>query len=117
MVKTEDGFTLIEIIIAILLLTVGIFGMAKATAGMIRMLGNGDRAGTAAIYAQERLELLRATACAGATTGSMVRDQAYDLFWDVTTDGNVAGIRVMVQYNADGGYRTDTVTTQELCTP
>lgn len=117
MVNTQDGFTVIEVIVAVLLLTVGIFGLAKSTAGMIRMLGNGDRAATAAIYTQERLELLRATACSGPTSGSMVRDQAYDLFWDVSHASNVAQIEVLVQYQSGRGYRTDTVTTAELCTP
>jgi len=79
MVRNERGFTIVEAVVAILLLTIGFAGVAKATAGMTRMLSGGDRATTATIYARERLELLRATGCASMADGSQQLDKVYDV--------------------------------------
>src|SRR5256886_17516509 len=72
--KREQGFTLVEVIIAILVLTVGLLGLVTSAALVTRMIGRGQHSAVAAQYAQRRLEMLRVTGCksqAGGTEGLM----------------------------------------------
>ena len=61
--KNQRGFTIIEIIIAIIVLTVGVLGLVTTAALVTRMIARGQRSATAASFASRRLERLRAGAC------------------------------------------------------
>ena len=61
--KNERGFTIIEIIIAIIVLTVGVLGLVTTAALVTRMIARGQRSATAAAFASRRLERMRAGAC------------------------------------------------------
>ena len=61
--KNQRGFTIIEIIIAIVVLTVGVLGLVTTAALVTRMIARGQRSATAASFASRRLERLRAGAC------------------------------------------------------
>jgi prepilin-type N-terminal cleavage/methylation domain-containing protein len=61
--KHERGFTIIEIIIAIVILTVGILGLVTTAALVTRMIARGQRSGDAAAFAARRLERLRPATC------------------------------------------------------
>jgi prepilin-type N-terminal cleavage/methylation domain-containing protein len=61
--KSERGFTIIEIIIAIVVLTVGILGMVTTAALVTRMIARGQRSADAAAFSARRLERLRPAAC------------------------------------------------------
>jgi prepilin-type N-terminal cleavage/methylation domain-containing protein len=60
------GFTIIEIIIAIVVLTVGILGLVSTAALVTRMIARGQRSGDAASFAARRLERLRPATCIAA---------------------------------------------------
>jgi prepilin-type N-terminal cleavage/methylation domain-containing protein len=62
----QGGFTIIEIIIAILILTVGLLGLVTTAAVVTRMIGRGQRSAAAAAFAARRLERLRPAACIAA---------------------------------------------------
>jgi prepilin-type N-terminal cleavage/methylation domain-containing protein len=70
--KREQGFTLVEVIIAILVLTVGLLGLVTSAALVTRMIGRGQRSAVAAQYAQRRLEMLRITGCKSQAGGTEV---------------------------------------------
>jgi prepilin-type N-terminal cleavage/methylation domain-containing protein len=57
------GFTIIEIIIAIIVLTVGVLGMVTTAALVTRMIARGQRSASAAAFAQRRVEQMRLAAC------------------------------------------------------
>ena len=61
--KRERGFTIIEIIIAIIVLTVGVLGMVTTAALVTRMIARGQRSAVAAAFASRRLERLRIAVC------------------------------------------------------
>lgn len=63
MMRNERGFTIIEIIVAIVVLTVGLLGLVTTAALVTRMMGRGQRTAMSATFAQSRLERLRSSAC------------------------------------------------------
>ncbi|MFN2400196.1 MAG: prepilin-type N-terminal cleavage/methylation domain-containing protein [Gemmatimonadaceae bacterium] len=86
--ELHGGFTLIELVIAVLVLVVGVLGLAGTSAAVARMSGDGARRGTAAEMAQSRFEAFRSAGCAipvgaGAYTARGVRES-----WNVTPRGN-----------------------------
>ena len=82
MIQNRSGFTIIEVIIAITMLSVGLLGALGATAATIRVLGESDRMVTAAYQATQQLEQLEALGCDAATAGSDTQ-QGVDLRWTV----------------------------------
>jgi len=64
--KSQGGFTIIEVIIAIIVLTVGVLGLVTTAALVTRMIARGQRSATAASFASRRLERMRAAGCVAA---------------------------------------------------
>lgn len=64
--NNEQGFTIIEIIIAIIVLTVGVLGLVTTGALVTRMIARGQRSAVAAAFGSRRLERMRAGACVPA---------------------------------------------------
>lgn len=60
--KNNKGFTIIEIMIAIVVLTVGILAMVTSAALVTRMIGRGQRSADASAFMARRVERLRAMA-------------------------------------------------------
>jgi prepilin-type N-terminal cleavage/methylation domain-containing protein len=67
--KSERGFTIVEVIIAIIVLTVGLLGLVTTSALVTRMIARGQRSANAATFASRRIELLRVTGCRTQTAG------------------------------------------------
>jgi len=61
--KSEAGFTIVEVIIAIMVLTVGLLGLVTTAALVTRMIGRGQRSAVASTFAAQRMERLRIAAC------------------------------------------------------
>src|SRR5260370_16557645 len=64
--NSQRGFTILEIIIAIIVLTGGGMGLATTAALVTRMIARGQRSAMAATYAAQRMEQLRPAACIAA---------------------------------------------------
>lgn len=60
---SKAGFTIIEVIVAIMVLTVGLLGLVTTAALVTRMIGRGQRSAVAGTFAQQRIERLRIAAC------------------------------------------------------
>ena len=68
----RDGFTLAEVILAIVILSVGLLALAGGSVGVIRQMRDGNQSAIASMVAQSRMEKLRGVGCtylgAGAAT-------------------------------------------------
>lgn len=118
MVRGRDGFTLIELIVAMTVLTAGLLALVGANALVMQLLSSGDRASTAMFFAQERMETLRGTDCEDLSTGSETRGVVYELSWETEAayTGNAQRVRLVVEYpSGPGRRRADTVETSLLC--
>lgn len=61
--RNQGGFTIIEILIAVVVLMVGVLGLVMTAALVTRMMGRANRAQMAANYASQRMEKMRTAAC------------------------------------------------------
>ncbi|HET7583741.1 MAG TPA: hypothetical protein VFK13_02480 [Gemmatimonadaceae bacterium] len=69
MAGARAGFTIIEVIVAVMILIVGVLGLASTAAVVSRMIGSGGYQTVAANVAQSRFEKLRSTRCADLAGG------------------------------------------------
>lgn len=125
---SERGFTLVEVLMAVVVLTIGVVALVSSSGLVTRMVGRGRIETMAAQVASERLEYLRqaayktATVCTDASFANSTAPQShYDSkiteTWTITNAGS-AGLRlvkVAVQYQTPRGLRTDTVSTILNC--
>ncbi len=61
--RNQGGFTILEILIAVVVLMVGVLGLVMTAALVTRMMGSANRAQMAANYASQRMEQMRTAAC------------------------------------------------------
>lgn len=66
------GFTVVEIIVAIMVLSIGVLGLASTAAVVQRQMASGERQSAAAAIAQSRFDMLTSVNCQSlaATTGT-----------------------------------------------
>ena len=62
-VRARPGLTIIELMAAVVILSIGVLGLAWTTTVVTRMMGEGDHHTDAATAAQSRFERLRSTRC------------------------------------------------------
>ena len=114
------GFTLIEIMIAVVILSVGVLGMVGAAGLSFRMIGQGKRNTQAAMVATQRLETLRQSALSTnprctALAGGTATTTGVTETWTVAGAGRSRRIRLIIRYATNRGTLTDTVNTVILC--
>jgi prepilin-type N-terminal cleavage/methylation domain-containing protein len=91
--KRPAGFTLLEVLVALVVLTFGLLGLIAQTASLVRALARVRRAETITTAAAARLEQLRATGCiARADGGEVVRQgpviARLDWSWSAAADSS-----------------------------
>jgi prepilin-type N-terminal cleavage/methylation domain-containing protein len=114
----RSGFTLVELMVAMLVLGVGLLGLLGAAASTIRVIGEGDRAVAAAYHAGGRIDRLTAMGCDNAANGSETVEGVFLLTWSVAGDSasRVRPIMVTAQYpGVRGRVRVDTFETGIPC--
>ena len=100
----RKGFTLVETIVALVLVQFGLLAVAATSALAMRDMAAASRAANARDVARERLETLRATACHEQTVGSRTTVASTER-WRVAGDSAVRTIRDSVEYPLPAGRR------------
>jgi prepilin-type N-terminal cleavage/methylation domain-containing protein len=120
---SESGFTLVEVLVAIVVMAVGVIALAGSTAMVTRMIGRGKVDTRVAQVASRRLETLRLAAAsttprctaAGFANGGPVSADGITETWTVPAAGKVRSIQVNVSYRTVRGPRTASVLTRIEC--
>lgn len=112
--KVRRGLTLIEVVIAILLLSVGALALEGSSALMIRRLAESKRAATAQNVARTRSESSLSTECGALTSGS---EQAFGVQSQWTVGGNAGSIDIeqRLTYPTRRGQHSEKFLTAALC--
>ena len=112
----RTGLTIVELLIAIVILTVGVLALA-ATAGLVAAhVGDGGRLTGAAHAARSALDSLRGVPCASLTSASAARG-SFVVEWTVTRDSLAAEIVMTVGSTLRRRTRSDAFRATVPCAP
>lgn len=114
--RNESGITIIEVIIAVLMVTVGLLAAAGTMGTVTRMLNRGEMITTAASYAQDQFESMRALRCPQMANGQRVQGP-FQLDWTVQPApiGNANRIVLTTTYSMARTTRVDSFETAIAC--
>jgi prepilin-type N-terminal cleavage/methylation domain-containing protein len=119
--QARSGFTIVEVLVAVTILTVGVMALASSSAMVTRMIGRGKidtRATQLATREMERLRLAAYTAsprCTGLANGGPQVADKITISWTVVAAGTGRTLNVIASYATPRGTRTDTLTTHIEC--
>jgi type IV pilus modification protein PilV len=111
--KLRRGFTLVELLVAIVLLSVGALALASLSAVVMRNVNGAAQQTIAATIAQARLERLRGLPCTQLESGEADTRGMYES-WKVMTGTRSITVSLSVGYS-DG--RRDRVNIHETIIP
>ena len=111
------GFTIAEVLVALVLFAVALLGVAGSSALAVRVTGSALRERRAVQRAADRIASLRARGCTGARSGSAADAAlALDERWTITsTAGSVTLIDEQLQWRTAGGTRALLLRSAILC--
>ncbi|MGH7509805.1 MAG: type IV pilus modification PilV family protein [Gemmatimonadales bacterium] len=123
MKRSTSGFTLVEVLVAIVVLTIGLIALVGTSAMVTRMIGRGKVQTRVAQVASSRIEALRLAAystsprCAAAAfaNGGPVITDGLTESWTVPVVGKVRNVQVDVTYRTVRGPRTASLQTRIEC--
>jgi prepilin-type N-terminal cleavage/methylation domain-containing protein len=120
--RTERGFTLIEVMIAIVMLTIGVLALVGSSAMVTRMIGTGKASTDIGQRAQDRVDYLRQLAAgtavpctAAAFKSDSVTSGGVTEKWIVPTAGNGRTVVLTLKHRTAYKMKTDTVRVHLLC--
>ena len=108
-----SGFTLLEVLVALSVITVGLIGLAGTLGPVTRLVGEGRARGRAAQALASRADLLRAQmesgapACLAPGAGSMRHPDGVQESWTSTLLGSTVQVQIVAG--------TDTLVTRFAC--
>ena len=112
----NGGFTIVEIVIAIVILSAGLLGMVTTAALVSRMIAQGQRYSVASSLAQQQFEKLSSLHCSGMSSGSSTYGRI-TLSWTVSSVYSGAGKTVVMTVVSPTGRgdHTDKFTNTVAC--
>jgi type IV pilus modification protein PilV len=113
--QARAGFTIVELLVALMIFAVGMLGLAATAGSVTRMMGGAKRQVIAATVAQTRLERLRSSPCASITSGSDTTRGVIST-WTVSAVTRGMNITERVSFQTSkAGLRTRTYMTTIAC--
>lgn len=112
--QARAGFTLVELMVAMLMLTVGLLALASTSAVVVKQMGDASRMGVAGTVAQTRIERLRSGTCSTAQTGTGTT-RGVSESWTVTPMVRSARIDVTITYTTRRGTRSQSYRSMMRC--
>jgi len=114
--SSRQGFTLIELVLAIFIFSVGALGLAATTAQITRSLAASAMRERALKIASARIEQLRSLSCTSVRGGSETVNRVVSA-WTAAVSGPRITILESVTYLLNGAIRTDSYPAVVRCQP
>lgn len=103
--RRRSGFTIVELVVAMMIFSVGVLAMASTTARTINLLSSGQTRTLAAAVAANRFERLRSVSCASHTSDSTTT-RGIKVRWTVVALTRADDVTVTVTFPADHGTKS-----------
>ncbi|MBA2627443.1 MAG: prepilin-type N-terminal cleavage/methylation domain-containing protein [Gemmatimonadales bacterium] len=118
--KRVAGFTIVEVLVAAVVLGVGVIALAGTSGLVTRMVGDGRRSTRMVQALEARLELIRSQAlapggCGALASGTAALPGGATETWDISGAGATRGVRAAVAFRTAHGPAGDTLTTIVAC--
>jgi prepilin-type N-terminal cleavage/methylation domain-containing protein len=124
--RAEKGFTIIEIMLAVVVLSIGVMALVGSSALATRMIGRGSKSTEVVQVALARAEFLRQAAAStspGCTAASVANGTATSTVTGITETWELQGaagdptrdVRLIYAYRVPRGTRIDTMTITLYC--
>ena len=123
MKRARAGFTVVEVLLALIVLGIGILALSGSSSLITRMIGRGKAETHAALAASSRMERLRLAAhstkprCTSEefASGGPVLEDGLTESWSVTPTGALRRVQVTVTYLTVQGIRSAVLETAIPC--
>ena len=109
------GFTLVELMVAMMIFAIGLLAMVSTSAVVVRQMGDAKQMGLAATVAQNRVEQLYGGICKTGSSGTATTSGVTES-WTVTSATRSALLSVTVTYATRRGPRSKTYQSTVACT-
>jgi prepilin-type N-terminal cleavage/methylation domain-containing protein len=121
--SARAGFTIVEVMVAIVILSIGILGLAATAGVVVRQMTGAVHQSVAANIAYSRMERIRSGNCvamkdsSGPTTGVVTRNVRE--FWKVTgtAGSHILLVKDSIVYIVRGKSKSQTYITEYPCDP
>ena len=119
--RPPPGFTLLEVLLALLVLTVGLLGLAGTLGPAARLAGEGRMRGRIGLIAASRIDLIRAgllaaaPACSPPTGGSLRHAGGIVEHWAASVRDSLVVVEIVAVPPPSRRLRPDTVVTRLRC--
>jgi type IV pilus modification protein PilV len=103
--RRRGGFTIVELLVAMMIFCVGVLAMASTAARTITMLASGQARTIAASVAENRIERLRGVPCSAHHSDSAVTRGIKER-WSIVSLARVDDVTVTLSFAADHGTKS-----------
>jgi prepilin-type N-terminal cleavage/methylation domain-containing protein len=111
----RSGLTLVEMMVAVVMLAIGLLGLASTSGYVVRQVGGGARQTTVAHVAQSRLERLRSLPCSTISHDSATTRGIKERWVPGATQNDILTVVDTVKYAVGGSWRTQVFTMTVQC--
>lgn len=101
--QPRRGFTLVELMVAIVIMAVGVLGLAGTAALVSKLSGGAAQETLAADVASSRFEKMRSLSCASIAPGNGVTRGMHESWGDSTVANGVRWVGDSISYQAADG--------------
>lgn len=117
--RTDDGFSMIEVLVAVLILAIGLLGVAGTQLLSMQQTSNANTRSTATLYAQDLIERVRSNGGTALSASELdgfeallQRDLGPDADVSLDVDGDTA--EVVINWQERDPFAEDDVSQQSL---
>ena len=100
--RAQRGFTLIEMIIAIIVMSIGIMGLAGTASYVAQQMGGGNAQTIAAALANKVADSLASRRCSALVSGTQTK-RGVKVTWTVTDSSRTKWVTEQAQYTTKRG--------------